>query len=181
MTHLYLTAGMPRSASTWLYNAVRLILRRCGHDDLGAGWVGDFNTFKRHATVLVKIHDFQPVLAQHATGILYSFRDIRDSLASSLRKFGTQPTFERAAKLLEQDRIWRQQAGFLMRYEDMMRKPAVMIGRLAAFLHCAEVDPADIGRQIDGFDFASGPPQDGPYNRENLLHRGHITDGRHGS
>ena len=120
MEKLIVTAGMPRSGSTLLYNTVRLLLERTGKLDIGAGWISDFNSFKNHDLVILKIHSYEPVIANNAAMILYSYRDIRDALASFKRKFGIEPTIDRARKFIVNDKNWREKSPFIMKYEDMI-------------------------------------------------------------
>jgi hypothetical protein len=49
---------MYRSGSTWLYNAVRLILQRAGTPDLAAGLISDRKKLLAHANTVIKVHGF---------------------------------------------------------------------------------------------------------------------------
>jgi hypothetical protein len=178
-SRIILSAGMPRSGSTWLFNAARLLLRRAEGDGLSSGWVEDWPTLPPGRTLLLKVHDFDAPLARRADVVLYSYRDVRDVLASSKRKFGTPPSVEAARRLLEQDCEWRKAARLVMRYESMLADPAAVVKELAEVLQVRDVDPAAVAEEVRGLD-AREPPSGG-YDRETLLHPGHITDGRHGS
>ncbi len=72
MKQLILSAGMPRSGSTWLYNAMRIMLKSDIGIDLGAGWIQDIEKFKDHDTILLKLHSYIPHLASKATFVAYS-------------------------------------------------------------------------------------------------------------
>jgi hypothetical protein len=176
---IILSAGMPRSGSTWLFNAARLLLQSCG--DLGSGWIGDFATLPKKPLLLLKVHDYSSLLARHAQIVLYSFRDIRDALASSKRKFGTAPTIELARRWIEQDRRWRARADFILRYESMMADPETAIQQLARTLQCPLKNPHAILQQVQQLSTAQPDGTNSSYNKATLLHPGHITDGRHGS
>src|SRR5262245_15346631 len=74
---LVLSAGMPRSGSTWLFNAARLLLRQTvAPDELGSGWVGDWARLPKRPWLLLKVHEYDAFLARRARAILYSYRDV---------------------------------------------------------------------------------------------------------
>lgn len=177
-TRIILSAGMPRSGSTWLFNAARLMLQAQG--EIASGWIDDWDSLPTRPVTLLKVHDYDAVLAHHASVILYSYRDIRDALASSRRKFNTEPTIELARQWLASDRQWRARATFAMRYESMRANPIETIERLALALG-ATIDPVSIAQQLDAIEYLERQATPGAYDRETLLHPGHITDGRHGT
>jgi len=181
MKKLMVTAGMPRSGSTWLYNAVRLLLEYTGKLDIGAGWISDFNSFKNHDVVILKIHYFEPVIANNATMILYSYRDIRDALASFKRKFGNEPSIEQARKFIHNDIQWREKASYIMKYEDMIAAQEETLRKIAGCLGITNANLMQIIEDITAMTYDKGEKRNDVYNMENLLHKNHITDGRHGS
>jgi hypothetical protein len=174
---IILSAGMPRSGSTWLFNAARLLLNNAGRD-VGSGWIGDWATLPKKMWLLLKVHDYDPYLVENARIILYSFRDLRDALASSKRKFGTEPTMAQSRHWLEADRQWRQQASFVLRYESMLTDATSLITDLTAALQLPEVDSQETLAQIARINTPNGGDA---YDPETLLHPDHITDGRHGT
>ncbi len=176
---IILSAGMPRSGSTWLFNAARLLLQ--AHGDTSSGWIGDWASLPRKPVMLIKVHDYDPFLARHARVILYSYRDIRDALASSKRMFHTEPTLALARHWLDCDRRWREQATFTLRYESMMVDPSRSIAALARTLHLPGVDPKQVHRQLAQLDYRPDRTEPGTYDHKTLLHPNHITDGRHGA
>jgi hypothetical protein len=181
MKKLIVTAGMPRSGSTWLYNAVRLLLEGTGCLDIGAGWIADFNSFKNHDVVILKIHNFEPVIADNATVIFYSYRDVRDALASFKRKFGNEPSIDQAKTFIDNDNKWRQKASFIMKYEEMIAAREKTINAIARCLQIQNANPHHLMQEIDTMNYTKGDKKNNTYNLENLLHKNHITDGRHGS
>ena len=156
MKKLIVTAGMPRSGSTWLYNAVRLLLEYTGKLDIGAGWISDFNSFKNHDVVILKIHYFKPVIANNATMILYSYRDIRDALASFKRKFGNEPSIEQARKFIHNDNIWREKASFIMKYEDMIAAQEKTLEKITGFLGITNANLIQIIQDINNMTYEKG-------------------------
>lgn len=202
MPSLILSAGMPRSGSTWLYNALRLLLleRHPGPGQLACGWVGDLARLPPAPCRLVKLHEYDATLAAQAGFVVWSYRDLRDAMASQFRKFGTPPTLGLADYLIAQDARWTARANHVMRYEDMLSDPAVEVQRLAQALvrHLGAtpgdaVDPAGGPRGLDAtraqaladalarLSYDSDGPRNDAYNELTLLHRGHVTDGRAGS
>lgn len=180
---LILAAGMPRSASTWLYNAVRLLISRLpGMDQqFSCGWIGDWRQIPRRRIMLIKVHDYHKQLVEQASCILYSYRDVRDAIASSLRKFGQPPTLEVADEYLSQYEKWTGVADFVMRYETMLEDRTGMVMQIARQLGIADTDPDGITAAIAELGYRSEGPRNRHYHTTNLFHAGHITDGRHGS
>jgi hypothetical protein len=173
-----LSAGMPRSGSTWLYNAARLLLRRRHGDALGCGWIGDWRSLPRKPAMLLKIHEIDPFTVKRASVILYSYRDLRDALASNKRKFATEPTLGLARQWLAQDQHWRGVADFTLRYETMLEDPEAALSDLADVLKVKDAPVAEFARELSGLNARVGARRDS-YQPETLIHPGHITDGRH--
>lgn len=174
---LILAAGMPRSASTWLYNAARLLL--CSSPEtarnFSCGWVGDLRTIPKKRSMLIKLHEFDSGLVTQSTKILYSSRDIQKALASSQRKFGNAPTQERANYFARQEEQWTEVADFVMRYETMLSNKTDVIERLAQTLSVQDYDSKAITRELEQLDYTSEGPKNRTYHKVNLFHRGHRT------
>lgn len=177
---LVLAAGMPRSGSTWLYNALRLLLARNGLP-YSAGWLTDLEHRVGAVPVLLKVHDFDPALVERAAGIAYSFRDLRDALASARRKFGRTPSLPHARRLLEAHQQWLPRADFVMRYETMLQDPPGTLQALAAAFGLEAGDTEVLSAELGRLDYAASDDGNGRYNTVNLMHRDHVTDGAHGS
>jgi hypothetical protein len=180
---LVLAASMPRSASTWLYNVARFLISDLpgGEGNLSCGWVGDWQSLPRKPYMLLKIHDYQQQLVDSSRFVMYSFRDLRDVLASLKRKFAREPSLALADHLVAQHGKWMAVAGFVMRYESMLADREGEVLRLAGGLGMQDVDPAEIMRRVDALSYESQGSRNAVYHAENLYHRNHITDGRHGS
>ncbi len=179
-TALVLAAGMPRSGSTWLYNALRLLLARNGLS-YAAGWLTDLEHRVGTEPVLLKVHDYDPALVARAAGIVYSYRDLRDALASARRKFGRAPSLAHARRLLESHARWLPAAGFVMRYETMLQDPSGTLSALAAAFGLQAGDAAALAAELGRLDYTASEDGNGRYNTVNLMHRDHVTDGTHGS
>lgn len=183
MIRLFLSAGMPRSGSTWFYNAARLIL--CSHpairDRFSGGWIGDIARLPRQPYMLIKLHEFTPQLVSQAQCVLYSFRDPRDVLASAARMFGRPASLADAEHLLAQDALWRQHARLCLCYETMLAEPRATVAAMAAALEIEGIDPQALVTELADMSHQSPGGVANQPHPVNLYHRDHITDGRHGS
>lgn len=172
---IYLVNGMPRSASTWLYNAVRYIVT--SNVDLSEfvyGWCDDVDTYKRYN--LLKSHHFNQSLIDSATYLFYSYRDIRDVLASRMRMWNHTPSLEYARSLIHEVEYFKNRADYTMVYEDFLRNQKLVIQKLSDILSM----PVDIENIYLQLNSAKKPASDGkPYNNEDLYHKGHVTSGAH--
>ncbi len=131
---LVIAAGMPRSASTWLYNVIRLALdsdpRHTGN--FNAGWVGDWADIEQRDCMLMKVHDFNAVHSDAAKAVLYSYRDVRDAVASQYRKFGSVASMDLVGRYIEMHEQWMPRTDYAMRYETMLNgREAILRQRYA--------------------------------------------------
>jgi hypothetical protein len=173
-----LSAGMPRSGSTWLFNAARLLLRRRHGDSLSSGWIGDWRSLPKKPAMLLRIDEFDPFPVKRAKVILYSYRDLREALASYKRKSTMQPTLALARQWLDHDQHWRSLADFTLRYETMLDDPAAALSDLAHVLEVKDAPVEDLIRELSGLHSRVGARRESSH-AEILLHPGHMTDGRH--
>ncbi len=184
---LYVCAGMPRSGSTWLYNAVRLLLESAEVPGLAAGWTADREGLLAHKNPVIKIHAFDRGLALRNGLVLTSHRDLRDVAASLLRKFKDHFSMQTLRLLVEDHAQWARIAVFDLRYEDLLTDKTGQLRRVAQALQLpaatlARLPYESIAQSIDSEKFnRERRAGDLAHDRVNLLHEGHITDGRHGS
>ena len=64
MRKLILIAGMKRSGSTWMYNAVRLMLKDAGKDVYGC-WIDDYDESNTAEFHVVKTHKWDKDLVEN--------------------------------------------------------------------------------------------------------------------
>ena len=178
---LILAAGMPRSASTWLFNAARILLSDAIGEEFSCGWIGDLNRIPQKNCMLIKLHEYDHLLVQQSRYIMYSFRDIRDAIASNYRKFGEIPCMEEADYLIYQYEKWASVADFIMRYESMITDKISIIKKLGEDLEIYQFSPEEIIQRIKELSYENEGEKNIKYHRVNLYHPGHITDGRYGS
>lgn len=177
---------MPRSASTWLYNAVRLLSEQAG-GEVSAGWIEDLCAKAPPACedLIVKIHTADPKLAAQANFIFTSRRDLRD-VGASIRDMGWAKSdkgiLRQVAKARRAHGFWSARADLDLDYRDMLTKPFELIGRIAAVLRIP-VDAAAVG-EIDSVlnGLAADPSRmTEQHDALTLMHATHRFDGRAGS
>lgn len=172
---------MNRSGSTWLYNVLRVILSDfCVKESwkFNSGWIEDIELIDSDESVdLIKLHKFDCSLAARADFIFYSFRDIRDVLASLKRKFNSEPSVKKAEFLLKEDKDWKGVSDYSMRYEDMLADPEKVVLQVSQALNVACNQPEKILDNIKGLSYESEGKKNHLYNKVNLFHAGHITNG----
>lgn len=97
---LVIAAGAFRSGSTWLFNAIRLVLNEKSNN-IYACWVGDYDASKalNCEYVLVKIHSKSEEWCNSAGRIFTIHRDLRDVARSAIDFVGAQ-TFEEVMPLI---------------------------------------------------------------------------------
>lgn len=169
---------MPRSASTWLYNTIRLILIS-KYEEITCGWIGDRCIPIHTNCELIKIHKYDPKLVDASSFIFYSFRDVRDAMASAQRKFNHTPSMQQCDDFLMQYKMWTSVATFIMKYEDIMNDQISTIKEISKILDIS-VNPFIIHAELKKIRF-NGQPTD-KYDSCTLLHQNHITsDGKPGA
>lgn len=137
--HLYVAAGMPRSGSTWLYNALRLLLR---DRSLYSCWFDEFDQERadRASVILVKIHGVNPELASEAKAIFTCHRDLRD-IAISVRDMGwiesEEDWLDRIKISVKEHEFWAPLSRFDFSYEDITQKPFQTLYKLSRSINPA--------------------------------------------
>jgi len=170
---------MPRSGSTLIYNLLRLTVAEIlgGKHSYSYGWVGDFDHTQRVAYSLIKIHEFDFELVARSSLIVYSYRDIREAMASQQRKFGTQPSLSLADTYIEQYQRWSSVADITIRYESLDTAfKHTLIKRVADLIQMGSVDTTRIVTALNQLP-QKIPSEDNAYDSVTLLHPDHITSG----
>ena len=178
---LIVSAGMPRSGSTWLFNVIRILLENSNYysSKFSAGWIDDVDLSESNA--LVKIHNFDEKLTTESDLIFYSYRDLRDAIASAYRKFNRKPSLDYATFLIEQDAMWKAKASFVMRYESMLADPQLIIAEVSKTLNINDVSADNVIQKVNALSYNSSGDKNGTYNKSNLYHQGHKTNGAYRS
>ena len=199
--------GLPRSASTWVYNVARDVLGRrypagpiaCGFsDDLAA--VGAIQSRPVRCFV-VKAHnprgELRALLGATSVRLLISIRDPRDAVASLRQSFrlafhdAAGAVYSSARAVAE---IARSHHHLLLRYEDGFPNDVATVERICEALGCTEEAPvlrsihheqsrARVSQKIGelGRRGAFKPaPALATWDPETQWHPGHLGDGRIG-
>lgn len=177
---LILCAGMPRSGSTWLYNALRSLLS-LGRRKFYACWIEDFvpANVGDADTVLLKVHHPDPPLALRADSVFSSHRDVRDVAASGVSMgwasdVGSIVQFARTAVACHS--FWAERAELDVSYEDIVNEPGKTIHGIASRLNI-EIDDERLDQIVSELSAAEGP-REGSYDPVTLMHPNHRNDGR---
>lgn len=174
-------AGVPRSGSTWTYNAVRLLLERDGRKPYAA-WVKDYRPaeHRQAAAHVVKVHNPEQ-LAFPYDRLVTTNRDIVDRLASLIRMGWLQRSpeavrnaFSGHQKLYD---FWRTRSDAEIAFETIVRWPerAVQVLADAVSVPCDARKAAAIARAIDAIPV---PDRGGQHDPVTQLHPSHRSDGR---
>ncbi len=170
---LVVSAGMPRSGSTLLFNILRETLATRWGDGLSAGWIHDLGELPRGRAFLIKVHTFEPFYRLRAAHSFYTYRDVRVAAVSRMRMFNLEPTLKRFRWVIEQYQIAKASCDLIIKYEDLIADPLshtqAIARRLDITTDCEAVVAKVLGLR---------PPTDaaGPYSMETLLHEGHVTN-----
>ena len=193
---------MRRSGSTLQSNLVAALLGPGTRIDVTS--VESFSEPEAQTAPLVlKCHRFIPAVAQMlAEGrarVFYSYRDIRDVIASIMEKYSVPALgylHGGARNILREHAAWTALPGVhLTRYEEMLADPAAEVGRLAAHLGLpadaardAEIaERFSLRRQRERIAATAGDPDaqlgsgGNVHDRDTLLHLNHIQSGGSGA
>ena len=168
---------MPRSGSTWLFNAARLLLARSGQS-VRSAWVADYDPGAAPACAvhLVKLH-WPEQLVFPSDLVLTTRRDIADCVASLVRMgwVGDDPAAIRAAALRQQIvyRHWQERSRLEVLYRDILGAPAGEVQRIAACLGVT-ITGSQAG-ELAARLAAMTPPDAGSFDPVTLLHPRHRS------
>ncbi len=171
---LIVSAGMPRSGSTLLFNVVREILLVKWKNRLSSGWEGDVAELPKGDAFLLKTHTISMYYRLRASYIFYSYRDVRVAAVSRSRKFNTPITLAQIGSEIREYERAKSASDFLVKYENFINEPDEVIRQLANILGIC-IEPTVIREKC--FSLAS-PEADNTkrfYSRETLLHKDHFT------
>ena len=175
---IIIVAGIYRSGSTWLYNAIRLSLK-CAKKKVYGCYVGDWNKKHKaeyHVVKLVRYDEELPHLPE-LEAIFTSYRNL-DSIIGSMKRRAENLTDDRFINETKHENIsdyilnllkWQQWSDYMMLYERAMRQPAQTIHQICAVLN---IEP-DVNLVCEKLN-ALKVPKTG-FNKTTLLHAGHIT------
>jgi hypothetical protein len=132
---------------------------------------------------VIKAHIPDVQLADRSHVIFSSYRDLRD-VAASGKDFGISVTPEDQQLLVASaracDEFWSPRADLIVRYDDIVWNPSVVLSNIAATLRVnfSAGDGVIVTKSL--MDMKSPAGGNGPYDRGTLLHARHRFDGRPG-
>ncbi|MDO6691936.1 hypothetical protein Q4574_01510 [Aliiglaciecola sp. 3_MG-2023] len=151
-----LVAGMRHAGSTALFNIVRLALEK-SKVDFVSGYsekISIENLDANQAPVeLLKTHELRDDILQRASFIYTTKRDLRDSVASAVRrKFPTVPKVGGVTEYAKYNRSiyeqWSNKSNFEFTYEEFIQHPLFVIEKVLSAIGLGKVDSAFIYNQV---------------------------------
>lgn len=175
-----IVAGVPRSGSTWLYNATRLLIEANGHS-VYACWNGDYSpsSFAGHTYHVVKVHDLEDLSFPYDT-ILTTNRPIIERLASLIRMGWLEQSEEAVKNAYDRQNFlyefWRDRTDLEIKFADIRNHPEKIVHLIAATLQigCNARMAAAVVREIDALPM---PDPGQPHDPLSQMHPGHRSDG----
>lgn len=169
---IIVSAGMPRSGSTLLYNMIReVLISKFGENRVISKWREFFEPARPHFYYVVKTHELKGWHEERADKIYYSFRDIRSAMVSNFRKFGEPPSIEWVRKYIFEWRTAQRLAHAVVKFDTLIFNPLFVIEQLNTYLG-ASAEPVEIYQNIASYTLPSENQGPDPVT---MLHAGHHT------
>lgn len=168
---LILSAGMPRSGSTLLFNILREISLQ-KWPDLSYGWEGDILELSKGTAYLVKVHRINRYYRLRTQYSFYTYRDVRVTAVSSMRKFGVEPNIDNFRSNINEYMIAKRHCNLILKYENLISNPISGIEKIAEKLG-VKIDQQVV---FENTFFLKAPVNiSNSYSKETLLHKEHFT------
>lgn len=164
-------AGIKRSGSTLLYNAVRLTLEHAGMEP---HIYGESNRPPYEEPAIIKIHRFRKEVAEEADHVFISNRGY-DEVKDSLERFnGEEQRWERIVLFYKWLQRWSLYATpkHYFEYKDLTEDLDTCVYRIADILDLSWVQLEDVACELNQLE----PPENGQ-DPKTLLFSNHITQG----
>lgn len=175
-------AGMHRSGSTWMYNAVRQIYLNQGYNVYGC-FANKYDFENKTDIHVLKVHEYKESVIKTVNYFLLSYRDVRDIAASAIRRNLISENIDEI--LAYTDNVikreyepWKKLARYEMRYEQMYQSKIDMVSEIAKAINMPIQDATKIKNDIESL---KPPSTQEDFDEENQLHCNHITNGIPGS
>jgi len=165
-------AGCHRSGSTWLYNAIRLIMESTKKDVYGCFFT-KYDPENKSQIHVVKTHNWRESL-EDADKIFTTRRDLRDIAASAIRRglIKETETIPYLKRIIKKEYIpWKSHSDLEIVYEELVRNKKLQIQNIARVLRVS-VQIGEIYKKIENL------PIPEVFDPLTQLHPNHITDGR---
>lgn len=166
-SRLILVAGIKRSGSTWMYNAVRLILKHAGKPHYATNR-RNYDSSRKEPYHVLKIHKFSPEFADAAWKIFTSFRQI-DEIKDSFKAFrGRELSDVDMSQMINDLLRYQAKSCYLLDYPDINNNPYDAVSQMAESLEVnVPLEPV-LAELAD-----LSPPMDRDFDDQTLLFRNH--------
>lgn len=174
------TAGLYRTGTTWQYNAIRFIMEEAhGKENIYSCFIGNYEPSNKKVEI-IKTHVSNPRITGNPDYLITTRRPIKDVEASMLRRleyikkhptteFRNEANVDNIHKLANHTRYFLNKADYIQEFELIKNNPEKIIKDLCCLF---KVD-IDITLIIDKLNSMVVPTTG--YDKETLLHEGHIT------
>lgn len=164
-----LSAGMPRSGSTLLFN----IIRECAKENSTSVewfWVDSYIRVKEANIVIVKSHTISWLDAVFFDKIIYSYRDLRTALVSNSKMFRKRITYHQAENFIKQYSNAKKYADCIIEYNDVIKSDDFIISKICDVLNF-NADKSKIKNRLKSLN-REGRDN---LNMETFIHKDHRT------
>ncbi len=149
---LVLVFGMPGDGTTWLVNAVVRLLQIRGINQLWVGWSHELeNNQLPDMTSVVRVHEFDPVLASKADFIFCGLRDLRDAVLNGHRALDIPADLSLADNLVSCAEPWEDWADHCVAQEQLVQDPQPSLNRLAEIIAVGPSVTDSLGAELTAF------------------------------
>jgi len=181
MEKLVLCAGMQRSGSTWLFNVLRYCYMNAGYKTY-SDHPDDYDPSVPAYVHVLKLHRYHPDYHASADYVFSTYRDVRDAVASKMRrnliKHTTEAAVKSALQMINEECLpWHPYANLEVRYEDMIKDRPAVVEAVIRALGLKGVNAAEVNRDVEKLRMMALGGRD----RTTQLWPDHVTDGRVGS
>jgi hypothetical protein len=165
-------AGVHRSGSTWLFNAVRLILLE-NNQNVYSCWEEDYDLTNPADYHVIKTHNMKRNLLRDQSCVFTTMRDIRDIAASAIRRKMIDLEEEEIIQFLRRVIYkeyfpWKKHTILEIRYEQLFGRKIDYIEKIANILS-QECNAEKVHKKIESLKLDNNPITQ--------LHTNHITNG----
>ncbi|WP_171207247.1 MULTISPECIES: hypothetical protein [unclassified Ruegeria] len=174
MTTNVLIAGIPRSGSTWLYNAARLAILEAGRS-VNAAWFEDYQAEKEADFQLVKVHG--PDTVPLEPDITLTSQRATEDCVSSLIRMGWVSEDPDAIRKAWADHqklrdFWKQKSDLEVTFEDIVSAPEEAVTAIAEKIGLS-LSEAQCTRVVEQLSQLSPPAEGSTFDPVTLLHPKH--------
>ncbi len=140
---------MPGDGASWLINAIANLLQSKNISKLWIGWWHELtNGQLPDMTAIVRVHEFDPVLAAKADHIFCGLRDLRDAVAAGHRLLNIPADKTLADNLLSCAQAWEDWADVSTEQEELLQNPKEALSRLANVLAVELPNPDPVVEEL---------------------------------